>query len=97
MVEINIVFENELNDVDIIAIPDEIALDIDKICQEFFNWLPSAKGNDYWTIIDGKKYNVAETVGFIKWLNSSYCQGTEKAYIVKEHTNYCLDNESIEF
>lgn len=97
MVEINIVFENELNDVDIIAVPNEIAIDIEKIGQEFLDWLPLAEDDDYWTTIDGRRYNVCETEGFIKWLNSSYCQGTEKSFVVREHTNYCPDIKTIEF
>lgn len=97
MVKINIVYENLLNDVDIIAVSNEIALDIVKIGQEFLDWLPSAEDDDYWTTIDGKRYNVCETDGFIKWLNSSYCKGVEKAFVVKEHTNYCSDYKMIEF
>ena len=89
MTRINIVFDDVFDDVDIIAIPDEISSKIEAIGQEFLHWVPNAKENDYWTIIDGKKYSVAETEGFIKWLNSGYCSETEKAYVVEAHTNYC--------
>lgn len=97
MVEINILFDGLLDDVDVISIPNDIVSNIEKIAQEFLDWLPLAEDEDYWAIVDGKKYNICETDGFIKWLNSSYCKGTEKSFVVKKHTNYCSDNKTIEF
>lgn len=97
MVKINILFDGSLNDVDIISVPSDIACRIEEIAQEFLDWLPLAEDADYWTIVDGRKYNICETDGFIKWLNSSYCKGTKKAFVVKKHMNYCSDNKTIEF
>lgn len=97
MTKVNIVFDNVFEDADIIAIPDEIASKIEAIGQEFLDWVPNAKDSDYWTIIDGKKYSVAETNGFIKWLNSYYCSKTEKAYVVTRNTNYCPLYKAIKF
>lgn len=97
MIKVNIVFDCVLEDADIIAIPDELAPQIEAIGQEFLNWIPNEEDSDYWTIIDGQKYLIAETDGFIKWLNSSYCLNTEKAYVVARNTNYCPEYRSIEF
>lgn len=84
----NIVFDGDFDDVDIIAVPNEIALKMEQIGQEFLYWLPSAKEEDYWTIINGKTCLVAETTGFVKWLNVFYCKSLEKAYVEKKHTKY---------
>ncbi len=97
MVKINILFDDSFDDVDIISIPNDIASNIEKIAQEFLDWLPFAEDDYYWAVIGGKRYNVCETEGFIKWLNSVYCKGIEKAFIVKKHTNYCPKNKTIEF
>lgn len=97
MIKVNIVFDNDFEDADIIAIPDEIASEIETIGQEFLDWVPTADDCDYWTIIDGQKYLVAETDGFVKWLNSCYCSKTEKAYVVKRNTNYCSQYKVIDF
>ncbi len=98
MTKVNIVFDNVFEDADIIAIPDEIAYKIEEIGQEFLDWVPNTDDGDYWTIINGKKCSVAETDGFIKWLNNYYCRTLkEKAYIVVKNTNYCRDYNIIEF
>ena len=97
MKKVNVVFDNDLNDVDIIAIPDAILSKIEAIGQEFLDWVPNEKDNDYWTIIDGRRYSVAETDGFIKWLNSCYCSKTDKAYVVAKNTNYLPQYKTIEF
>lgn len=97
MINVNIVFDNFFEDADIIAVPDEIAPKIQEIGQEFLDWVPTAKDSDYYVIEEGRKYVVAETDGFIKWLNACYCQNTEKAYVVARNTNYCPQYQIIEF
>lgn len=97
MTKVNIVFDGIFEDADIIAIPDEIAPKIEEMGQEFLEWVPNAEDSDYWMFIDGRKYLVAETSGFIKWLNSYYCSKEEKAYVLKRNTNYCPQYKMIEF
>ena len=97
MTKINIVFDDMFEDADIIAIPDEIASQINAIGQEFLDWVLYANDSDYWTLINGQKCAVAETDGFIKWLNSYHCKELEKAYVLKRNTNYCSLYKTIEF
>lgn len=97
MTKINIVFDNVLEDADIIIVPDEIATKIEMIGQQFLDWVPNANDSDYWTIIDGRKCSVAETNGFIKWLNCHYCLDAEKARIIKKNTNYDPNYKILEF
>lgn len=97
MTKINIVFDNAFDDVDIIAIPDEILPRIEAIGQEFLDWLPNAEDESYWVILNERKISVAETDGFIKWLNSCYCRRLENAYIVERNTKYCPLYKKIEF
>lgn len=97
MTKVNIVFDNVFEDADIIVVPDEIAAIIEAIGQEFLLWVPNAEDSDYWAIIDGRKCSVAETDGFIKWLNSRYCLKEERAYVVARNTNCCPLYKTIEF
>ena len=97
MTKVNIVFDDTYNDVDIIAVPDEIASKIETISQEFLYWNPPVDDSDYWIIINGKKYLAMETDGFIKWLNSSYCQKFIKAYVVARNTRYRPEYKIIKF
>lgn len=97
MRKVNIVFDYVFDDADIIEVPDEIFSDIEKIGQEFLDWLPGADDPAYWTIINGKKCTVAETDGFIKWINDSYCKNFEKACVISRNTNYDPSLKIIEF
>lgn len=97
MTNINIVYDDMYDDADIIAIPDFLVSAIEAIGQEFLFWIPTTDDEKYWIYIDGKKCSIAETIGFIDWLNSTYCKETEKAYIISQNTNYCPDYKIIEF
>lgn len=99
MTKVNIVFDNMFDDADIIAVPDILAADIEKIGQEFLWWVPSApaEDRDYWAFKNGRKYLITETDGFLKWLNARYCQKTEKAYVIARNTNYCPRYKTIAF
>lgn len=97
MIHVNIVFDDIFDDADIIAIPDEIISHIEKIGHEFLSWVPTAEDGDYWTIVNGRKCIVAETDGFIKWINATYCKNLEKAYVVARNTNYDPTLRVVEF
>ena len=97
MANVNIIFDGVLDDVDIFFVPDEIIERIETIGHEFLTWVPFATSDDYWKIINGKKCVIAETDGFIQWLNSTYCKKTKKAFVVKEHVQYSPAYKSIEF
>lgn len=97
MTKVNIIFDDVLDDVDIIAIPDEIAYKIESIGQEFLKWVSTSNDPYYWVVVNGRKCNNSETEGFIKWLNYHYCLGKEKAYIISTNTNFCPEYKIIEF
>ncbi len=97
MQRVNMVFDDALDDVDIIVVPDETASEIEAIGQAFLQWLPTATDDAYRTVIDGHVCPVAETDGFVKWLNARHCLGAEKAYIEVQHTHYCPQYKTVEF
>lgn len=93
MINFNILYEDDENDVDIICVPEVISSQMENIAQEFLDWLPNAdaENNLYWKEINGDKCNICETDGFIEWLNNNYCSASQKAYIVAQHV--CLHDE----
>ena len=97
MIKVNIVFDDLFDDADIIAIPDEVSSRIEEIGQEFLHWIPTAEDPDYWTLINGRKCTIAETDGFIKWINTTYCKNLEKCYVVARNTDYDSTLKIIEF
>lgn len=94
----NILYESDMDDVDIICVPSEISEQMEVVVQTFLDWLPSADESNklYWSVHDCQKYNVCETEGFVKWLNENYCNN-EKAYIVEQHVQFCSKYKKIEF
>ena len=97
MVYLNILYEDDMDDVDIICVPDHIATRINSLSQEFLDWLPNAINDMYWTMIDGRKCSVCETEGFVKWLNDNYCENSQMVTIIKKHVQYVNEYNSIEF
>lgn len=97
MTNVNIIFDNLLDDADIIAVPDEIAFEIEELGQRFLHWIPHSEDKEYWTTINGQKCAVAETDGFIKWLNSYYFSDEGRAYVVARNTGYCPQYRIVEF
>ena len=100
MEKVNVIFGDDICDVDIIAIPKDIAQIIDTLAGIFSEWLlkdAPQNDNDYWVEINGKICSNLETKGFVKWLNSYYCNNDNKAYIVEQHTIYCSKYKCIEF
>ena len=99
MIHINIVFDEEMDDVDIIALPENIFRDIASITRQFMDWLPDAPkyDSDYWAHINGKSCLTLETDGFVKWLNQTYCHGSNEVFIVEQHTKYHPEYQRIDF
>lgn len=97
MIYVNIVYDDVYDDVDIIAIPQEIFLNLKNIINNFLNWIPPKDDSDYWVILDGDLCMMIESEGFLKWLNTNYCPKDKQAYIVKKNTYYCPEYKSIEF
>ncbi|MBQ3183777.1 MAG: hypothetical protein IJB24_04425 [Clostridia bacterium] len=99
MVKINIVYDDHYEDTDIISVPEEIFNNLNTVVNEFMAYLDYAPKDDidYWVEIDGILCSNLETVGFIKWLNNTYCTGKEKALIIKQHTKYDSRYETIEW
>lgn len=98
MTYFNIVYENLKDDVDIISVPNHIAVRMETLSQLFLHWLPHADDNEiYWRVINGKKCSICETDGFIKWLNENYCKSGQKAKIVKQHVKFVEGYKSVDF
>ena len=97
MTNVNIIFDGLFDDADIIAVPDEMAFEIEELGQQFLDWILRTEDKEYWTTINGQKCAVAETDGFIKWLNL-YCLSDEgKAYVVDRNTSCCQQYRIVEF
>ena len=50
MKKINLIFEEDMTDVDILLVPDNIYTKIDELAQSFLDWKsPNIDDSDYWT------------------------------------------------
>ena len=93
---INLVYDDDLDDVSILGIPDKIFPDIHALSQEYLLWIPPDDDELGWTIINKKRVLCKETVGFVKWLKDNYCK-EEKAVIIKQYAEYDKKLNRIDF
>ena len=87
---VNIIYESEYEDVDIISVPCEMANDIDDIAQEFFRWLKVPENSRRFMVKekDGHEVLSIDTKEFVWWLNHIKITGEPKAAIIAQHTSY---------
>ena len=96
MKKINIVFDDDYEDVDVIVIPDEIADAIQRLAQDYLFWIPPKDDPNGWVVDDGEPVLIKETTGFVEWLNKNHCIGV-KSYVIEEHTSYSKHDGDVEF
>lgn len=87
---VNLLFDEEYEDVDLISVPDGIADSIDTIAQQFFRWLgdPENARRFYVTLPDGKDVLSVDTKEFVWWLNHVFLPAGQTAEIVTQHTSH---------
>ena len=85
---INVFYDDDVNYVDIIFIPDYIGKDIEDLQEDFFDWLFDENNNHkYWIIVQGEKVACEYgTQAFVDWINNKLFKGKkEKVYIIKKN------------
>ena len=97
MMYFNVLYEDDKDDVDIICVPNHVAIRMESLSQLFLDWLPNAHEKAYWMKLNGKKCSVCETDGFVKWLNENYCKSGQRASIISQHVRFVNGYKSIEF
>ena len=97
MKNINILYFDNYDDVDIVCVPDIVCEDLDNIVQKYFKWLASIE--DYWKKSeDGSKHiECDDAAAFVKWVNENFKEENNEAYIVKRNTEYNPKYETAEF
>ena len=87
MKKINLLYEYDYDDVDIILVPESIANNICDIVQEFQYWLSVPINKARFTKIgeNGSPYLNVDTEEFLWWLNNVKLSGMPKASIVSQH------------
>jgi len=67
-------FDEDLEDIDIIDVPNITIDNLEKIQTDFFKWIFDKKNDhDYWVIKSGEKTSCAyDSLAFIKWMNEKY-------------------------
>ena len=91
---VNVVFDADGKDFDVIDVPESLAKDIKKIQLRFFDWL-HAKGteHEYWVRIDGMEGYSYGTDEFVEWINSQFCnEGNKKTIIISRNLTELKNN-----
>ena len=87
---VNIVYEMDYNDADILWIPSNLANDIDDVAQEFFRWVGVPENGCRFLVKgeDGHEVLNIDTEEFLWWLNHIKITNEPKATIAVQHTSY---------
>lgn len=95
---INIIYEDDLTDVDMILVPDWMEEKISQYAQNFVDWLVIDPEQTYKIANSEMVVYVCETEGFVDWLNKYVINNeSEKAIIVSQHCKYNDEYLSVEF
>ena len=90
MKPINLVFENDYNDVDILLVPDYVAANIDHVVMKFSKWLLNPENRKrFLAPYKGKLELAIGTDEFLWWLNNYIILEEPTATLYKQHTKFC--------
>ena len=87
---INLVFDEECKDVDLLMVPKEIACNVDAVVTEFFTWLSDSENQKQFLVSDDNGGSVLSvgTDAFLWWLNNIRILDSNKAYIVRQYAEF---------
>ena len=90
MKKINIVFDDNYENIDILSVPNNIAESIEQVVREFNVWLSIPENSRRFLVNYADEIEVLDinTEEFIWWLNNVRIVGIEKATIVEQHTSF---------
>ena len=99
MKRINLLYDLEYDDVDILLVPDYIADNIESIVRHFNIWLQDSKNAQPFLKTDNKgmRYLNIETEDFLWWINNVIITDGCKAEIEKQHVPYSNEYPVAEF
>lgn len=87
---INLVFDEELNEVDILEVPDHIADNIEHYVVEFNRWLFDPENRKrFLAPYKGHLELAIGTEEFLWWLNFYHSSEKESSTIIRQHTTFC--------
>ena len=90
MKKVNVVYEYDFNEVDIILIPDFVEEKLNEYVQKFFNWLAQSTDSRFCKITkSGYIVHLCDTEGFLYWLNTFVIDSDQdKATMLLEKVPY---------
>ncbi|MHB1453661.1 MAG: hypothetical protein ACYCYM_06890 [Saccharofermentanales bacterium] len=97
---VNVVYEEDFSDVDILSVPEYIYENIESEVQLFNDWLfDKSSHHDYWEMNEkGGEYIECGTDAFVNWLNEFRLnENSEKVITIQSHTIFHPDYKSAEF
>ena len=99
---INLVYDDENELVDLLAVPNVVDDNIENIVQQFFDWAGSTQNHGYWRKSESGGYYLAlGAIEFVKWLNNYYLKSISavegKAKIVQSRVPYNPKYKSADF
>lgn len=87
---VNVVFDEDSLDLDIIDIPEELVQNISVLQENFFKWLFDKKIDHAYWVCDKeiKKYCSYRSEAFVEWINNVFnCSSNQEARIIEQYSS----------
>lgn len=99
MKEINLLYDDDVHDVDILLVPDHIADEIEKVMFEFNAWLCVPENRERFMISDAKGNKVLgiDTKEFVWWLENVKLCKSESVFVLEQHTSFRPEYPTADF
>ena len=87
---INLLYEYDYDDVDIICVPDNVADNIEETVQHYQSWMyQNIDKHSFWRLsASGYKVLSLGTDEFLWWLNEQCIKSGEKARLISSHVKF---------
>ncbi|MBQ4065401.1 MAG: hypothetical protein IJD10_04815 [Clostridia bacterium] len=86
---VNVVYEYDEADVDIIRVSDEVAMNIEDYVQSYFNWFCDQREYKRWLETrDSNCVPGTDASTFVEWLNRYHSHGGDLMAIVEQHVAF---------
>lgn len=96
---VNIFYDDEGKDADIIELPELVIDDLEELQERFLRWMFDKKNkHQYWRTEGNRKYCVYDSEAFVEWINKMYLESDkEVAKVLTKNVDNVNEDDPVLF